>query len=730
MPLFFVAGQDLHLPGADKVLLAEGAELAKHIHYLGAGGVRSIAGLRVAFASGLAEPPFVNEMDQTPPDLEAAAKPSPESTESAKTQQDDDPEPDTDHVSPEQAPTATEPFVPTLTPAVVTGVLRALSTAAPAFQTPSQSQPSSSSASSPSTSRLVDVLLTAEWPRGFHHRLVHSSLPALPRKLADSELVEAAEAAGSDSEAVRTLSAAAVAGSAAAAAIARAASPRYHFASGLPVSFARQPYVNSSDSASLIGGIAPSTRFVALAQVPAADSAASSAASGEDAATAAGTSTAAASAIKPKPPKWIHALNLLPASRSPAGDALLAAPPGASLSPFLATPLALYAPQAASVHAAEQTASYTSHAAAAAPAQAAEPSGFMARLLGNAQAEAASASAASAAAAKPRVAARRAEMEAAAAEIEAAGADMAGAGAAAVRGRQGGAVFFGRATDGRGQGKRRRERDGDASASGGPSGQQLVGDEDGGLASSAPGSKTREPITEQRTDCWFCPASPEFAQHLIVSLATDAYVTLPKGPVDEHHVLLVSMSHSPSMAAAPPQVLADLARYKSALRQWYAAKGLAMLLFERAVRTRGSAHAHLQAFGVPPAQAAMALETFRKEGRDSGIAFAVMTGPQDGKEASLERLSGGDQYFYAELPAVTGTDPLGSGGGYEPVRLFHKVPKSGGHPLQFGRKAVCAILQCPDRLRWNACAQTDEVEAAAGDAARASFGPFDFSLAN
>jgi hypothetical protein len=181
------------------------------------------------------------------------------------------------------------------------------------------------------------------------------------------------------------------------------------------------------------------------------------------------------------------------------------------------------------------------------------------------------------------------------------------------------------------------------------------------------------------------------------------------------------------MATVPPQVLTDLARYKSALRDWYASKGLAMVVFERAVRTRGSAHAHLQVFGVPAPRAVRALECFREQGRDSGIAFVTMSGPEKPSE-SLALLSGGDQYFYAELPAVSPADPLGSVGAYEPVRLFHKVPKTGGHPLQFGRKVVCEILQCPDRLRWNVCAQTDEVEAAAGESARTSFGPFDFSL--
>ena len=342
-----------------------------------------------------------------------------------------------------------------------------------------------------------------------------------------------------------------------------------------------------------------------------------------------------------------------------------------------------------------------------------------------------------------RASADREAMARIAAEVEAAGPDMAGAGAAVHGSRAGmGGAFFARSTGAKPPPRgRKRQRDGGGGddseaadgyghgrgdASGPAAGIPMVPDDKfGGAASSSAGGGSAgggASITLQRQDCWFCPSSSEFSAHMVVSIGEEAYLTLPRGPVGPDHFLLVPIPHTESMAAASDAVAAEVARYKAALRAWLGARGMHLVSFERAVRTRGSAHAHIQAFGVPAEAAARAVETFHEVGRDSGIAFAEVPAADEEGAPTLAQLAGSDQYFCAELPApAKGRDAT--------VRLFHKVPRHGAHPLQFGRKAVCTLLGCMDRLRWNNCAQSEGEETAAAEAARQAFGPHDFSLA-
>jgi diadenosine tetraphosphate (Ap4A) HIT family hydrolase len=361
-------------------------------------------------------------------------------------------------------------------------------------------------------------------------------------------------------------------------------------------------------------------------------------------------------------PKWIHALALAPGS-SCSSEELCSAPEGSSLSPYLGThPLPVASSGESSAPAATSSSSVITRIFGAMGPPPRRPAGGK------------------------QTRTPRAAMVEAAMDIDTLGPDMAGSGSSAT-----GGVFF---RDDHRRGKRGRDED----------------DPRGGR---------REPITEQRVECWFCPASKEFSKELVLSISEEAYLTLPKGPVDEFHVLIVPVTHVPSMAMAPPSVVTDVGRYVQALRKWYASHDRELVMFERAVRTRGSAHAHLQVFGVPRGNMKACLDAFVEGGRESGIAFAIV---RDGSKP-LAELAGEDQYFVAQVPGHVVEAP-----DLESARLFHKVPRAGSHPLQFGRKVVCDLMGLPNRLRWNECALSPEQERVATQRARDSFRGFDFTM--
>ena len=48
---------------------------------------------------------------------------------------------------------------------------------------------------------------------------------------------------------------------------------------------------------------------------------------------------------------------------------------------------------------------------------------------------------------------------------------------------------------------------------------------------------------DSRTECWFCLASPQLEDHLIVSVLDSSYLALPKGGLVPLHSLIVPIAH-------------------------------------------------------------------------------------------------------------------------------------------------------------------------------------------
>eukprot|EP01138_Halocafeteria_seosinensis_P015297 gb/GECG01015613.1/.p1 GENE.gb/GECG01015613.1/~~gb/GECG01015613.1/.p1 ORF type:complete len:667 (+),score=75.91 gb/GECG01015613.1/:1-2001(+) len=225
--------------------------------------------------------------------------------------------------------------------------------------------------------------------------------------------------------------------------------------------------------------------------------------------------------------------------------------------------------------------------------------------------------------------------------------------------------------------------------------------------------KKRKKIAEQqqrffRQACFFCMSSPSFESHMVISIAESSFLTLPKGPVDENHVLVVPLDHCSRLAEAPDSLHLELAQYKLALRQYFGAKGLCMISFERVVKTRHPAHTHLQVFGMKPSQVLAAPNEFMEHGERVKAEFAFLE--DDDKFKNYFRDAA--QYFYVEcftdvyssreIDDLKSRDPTDASHKLvgDCVRLGYKIPEGQRFPLQFGRDVVCQIMGCPDRKFW------------------------------
>ncbi|KAF5357955.1 hypothetical protein D9756_001453 [Leucocoprinus leucothites] len=227
-------------------------------------------------------------------------------------------------------------------------------------------------------------------------------------------------------------------------------------------------------------------------------------------------------------------------------------------------------------------------------------------------------------------------------------------------------------------------------------------------------------------ECWFCLSNPNLAKHLIVSIGSEVYVTLPKGQIiptqsaADHvdvpgggHVLIVPITHYPTFTVIPPDlappIIEETDKYKSALRAFFAKHGCSIVLFEVGRLSAKGGHAHVQAVPIPRKLEDQVESTFILEGRNSGIDFEA-----DPEEAMNLCASGRGGYFKVDLP--------------DGRKMVHLIRDHAPFNLQFGRQVLVSLLGVQNRIDWKACMLSEEEDRADAQAFKAAFAPFDPSL--
>ncbi|KAI1794660.1 nuclear protein [Ganoderma leucocontextum] len=244
------------------------------------------------------------------------------------------------------------------------------------------------------------------------------------------------------------------------------------------------------------------------------------------------------------------------------------------------------------------------------------------------------------------------------------------------------------------------------------------------------GQGRRGPPKEIAPDeCWFCLSNPNLAKHLIVSIGSECYVTLPKGQlIPTHHgadhpnvprvpggghVLIVPITHYPTYLSIPPDlaepIVNETEKYKSALRAMYAKHGAATVCFEVGRMSAKGGHAHVQVVPVPNKLKNAVEDTFREEGRASNITFEE--DPDEGLRAAAGGRGG---YFRVDLP--------------DGRKLVHLMREYGPFSIQFGRQVLASVLGMGDRFDWKACTQSEHEDREDVHAFKEAFAPFDPSL--
>lgn len=72
--------------------------------------------------------------------------------------------------------------------------------------------------------------------------------------------------------------------------------------------------------------------------------------------------------------------------------------------------------------------------------------------------------------------------------------------------------------------------------------------------------------------CWFCLSSPDVEKHLVITIGDSFYLALAKGPINQYHVLILSVTHIQSVALLSEEDFNELEKFKSALKEFFASK--------------------------------------------------------------------------------------------------------------------------------------------------------------
>lgn len=232
--------------------------------------------------------------------------------------------------------------------------------------------------------------------------------------------------------------------------------------------------------------------------------------------------------------------------------------------------------------------------------------------------------------------------------------------------------------------------------------------------------------------CFFCLSNPRAADHLVVSIGTEAYLTTSKGPLSTAatfpdlpfpaHILLITMAHEPTLAAIPADTraaaAAEMRRYRDALDAMLHAKAAGRLgsVAWEVSRSRG-VHAHWQYMPLPAATVRQGL---------ASAAFKVEA--ENLRYPAVERSEAGDGEESGDCFNVWTWAAGVEGGAAVREKLTLPLDEGVRFDVQMGRRVVAKLLGLESRMRWQDCAQEKVEEEVEAGRFREAFREFDFSL--
>ncbi|EDV56492.1 CWF19-like protein 1 homolog isoform X1 [Drosophila erecta] len=209
----------------------------------------------------------------------------------------------------------------------------------------------------------------------------------------------------------------------------------------------------------------------------------------------------------------------------------------------------------------------------------------------------------------------------------------------------------------------------------------------------------------EQDKCWFCLSSPDVEKHLIITVGEHFYLALAKGPINKHHVMILSTKHVPCAAQLSPDDWEELNKFKAALRKFFKTLGQVVCFTERHYK---SVHLQINVLAFEEGYAWKIKHSFEDKAEEFNLEFETL--PALDSEKMLPEMG---PYFLAELP--------------DDSTLITRQMKH--FPIHFARDVFCSenLLNCDEKVNWKDCLLDKDEEVTYVEDFRKAFAPFDFT---
>lgn len=205
--------------------------------------------------------------------------------------------------------------------------------------------------------------------------------------------------------------------------------------------------------------------------------------------------------------------------------------------------------------------------------------------------------------------------------------------------------------------------------------------------------------------CWFCLNSENVEKHLVITIGHKFYLALAKGPINDYHILIMSVKHIPNCAALTQEDWVELNEMKESLRKFYRSLGMAVCFTERHYKT---SHLQINVIAIEENLEWKIKHSFEDKSEEYEIPFEpldLITGPGILPEQG--------PYFVAELP--------------DKSALITRKMKH--FPLHLAREIFCNenLLNCDEKINWKDCKLSQEEETDLVSKFKRKWNAFEFS---
>uniref|UniRef100_A0A0N4Z4K2 CWF19-like protein 1 homolog n=1 Tax=Parastrongyloides trichosuri TaxID=131310 RepID=A0A0N4Z4K2_PARTI len=204
--------------------------------------------------------------------------------------------------------------------------------------------------------------------------------------------------------------------------------------------------------------------------------------------------------------------------------------------------------------------------------------------------------------------------------------------------------------------------------------------------------------------CWFCLSNNETEKHLIVSIGTHCYAAMPKGPLDNMHVLIMPINHTQSLVSASEEIRTEIQKYIDAFTLLFSKEDKALVVYERNYKTF---HSQINLVPIPNSS----VKYLRTSILNISSVNNIDLTPLDKDTNIWDIVQEGMPYFYFQLP--------------DGSKYFTNQMKN--FPLQFGREILCSdkLLNNQFKVDWKNCIMSKLDETNLAKELQNSFKPFD-----